>query len=56
MTEIMFNAARERGNAPKLGQLNPTGRYGVAEGASHSLVLRCQDHEKNLRTGGRGLT
>ena len=37
MTESMFNAARQRGTARKIGQLNPTGRYGVPEGVSNSL-------------------
>jgi hypothetical protein len=32
MTIQMFDAARERGTAQKIGQLNPMGRYGVAEG------------------------
>jgi hypothetical protein len=32
MTAQMFDAARERGTAQKIGQLNPMGRYGVAEG------------------------
>lgn len=31
MTAPTFEMARERGNAGKIGQLNPTGRYGVAE-------------------------
>ena len=37
MTAFMFDAARKRGNAGKIGQLNPTGRYGVPEGVSTSL-------------------
>jgi NAD(P)-dependent dehydrogenase (short-subunit alcohol dehydrogenase family) len=32
MTTITFDAARKRGTAGKIGQLNPLGRYGVAEG------------------------
>jgi hypothetical protein len=32
MTVQMFDLARERGTAAKIGQLNPMGRYGVAEG------------------------
>jgi len=31
MTNIMFDAARSRGTAGKIGQLNPLGRHGVAE-------------------------
>lgn len=32
MTVDTFDAARSRGTANKLGQLNPLGRYGIAEG------------------------
>lgn len=32
MTDVTFVAARQRGTAAKIGQLNPLGRYGVAEG------------------------
>lgn len=32
MTERVFDAARQRGTAQRIGQLNPMGRYGVAEG------------------------
>jgi NAD(P)-dependent dehydrogenase (short-subunit alcohol dehydrogenase family) len=32
MTVGTFDYARQRGNAGKIGQLNPLGRYGVAEG------------------------
>ncbi|KAG8749493.1 hypothetical protein FRC14_001315 [Serendipita sp. 396] len=32
MTATMFEMARQRGTAQKIGQLNPLGRYGVAEG------------------------
>ena len=31
MTAPVFDMARERGAGSKIGQLNPTGRYGVAE-------------------------
>jgi NAD(P)-dependent dehydrogenase (short-subunit alcohol dehydrogenase family) len=34
MTAPVFDNARQRGTANKLGQLNPLGRHGVAEGAS----------------------
>lgn len=36
MTVHSFEAARQRGTASKIGQLNPLGRYGVAEGNSNS--------------------
>jgi hypothetical protein len=32
MTALVFDNARQRGTADKIGQLNPMGRYGVAEG------------------------
>jgi hypothetical protein len=34
MTEPVFSMAKERGNTNKIGQLNPTGRYGVSEEVS----------------------
>jgi NAD(P)-dependent dehydrogenase (short-subunit alcohol dehydrogenase family) len=34
MTAPVFDRARQRGTADKLGQLNALGRYGVAEGTS----------------------
>ena len=34
MTAPTFEMARARGSAGKIGQLNPTGRYGVAEEVS----------------------
>lgn len=34
MTEPVFSMARERGATSKIGQLNPTGRYGVSEEVS----------------------
>jgi NAD(P)-dependent dehydrogenase (short-subunit alcohol dehydrogenase family) len=33
MTSDTFDYARSRGSAAKIGQLNPLGRYGIAEGA-----------------------
>lgn len=36
MTAPVFEMARERGRAGAIGQLNPTGRYGVAEEVSRS--------------------
>lgn len=37
MTVGTFDYARQRGTASKIGQLNPLGRYGVAEGGSSCL-------------------
>ena len=39
MTAPIFDQARKRGTHDKVGQLNPMGRYGVAEGASRQLYL-----------------
>jgi NAD(P)-dependent dehydrogenase (short-subunit alcohol dehydrogenase family) len=32
MTDLTFEYARQRGTVGKIGQLNPLGRFGVAEG------------------------
>lgn len=37
MTKDMFDSARQRGRESKIGQLNPMGRFGVAQGMD--LVL-----------------
>lgn len=34
MTAPVFDNARQRGTGDKIGQINPLGRYGVAEGTS----------------------
>ena len=34
MTAPVFDQARQRGKIDKIGQINPSGRYGVPEGAS----------------------
>jgi hypothetical protein len=39
MTAPVFNDARKRGTTDRVGQLNPMGRYGVAEGVSHFSIL-----------------
>ena len=39
MTAPVFNHARKRGTTDRVGQLNPMGRYGVAEGVSHLFIL-----------------
>jgi NAD(P)-dependent dehydrogenase (short-subunit alcohol dehydrogenase family) len=45
MTAPVFDHARQRGTADKIGQLNPMGRYGVAEGAAllHDIVTLTTD-------------
>lgn len=37
MTRNMFDAALEKGKAGKIGQVNPMGRYGVAQGTCFVL-------------------
>ena len=37
MTDATFEYARQRGTFGKIGQLNPLGRFGVAEG----MILFC---------------
>jgi NAD(P)-dependent dehydrogenase (short-subunit alcohol dehydrogenase family) len=39
MTAPVFDHARQRGTADKVGQLNPMGRYGVAQGTSLLYLL-----------------
>lgn len=39
MTTFTFEYARQRGSASKIGQLNPLGRFGVAEGIVTPLIL-----------------
>ena len=39
MTDVTFEYARQRGTLGKIGQLNPLGRFGVADG----MILR--NHE-----------
>lgn len=43
MTEMTFDYARARRSAGKIGQLNPLGRYGVAEGIKSKItdVMMC---------------
>jgi NAD(P)-dependent dehydrogenase (short-subunit alcohol dehydrogenase family) len=42
MTGLTFDFAHQRGTTSKIGQLNPMGRYGVAEGTLTSLALECE--------------
>jgi NAD(P)-dependent dehydrogenase (short-subunit alcohol dehydrogenase family) len=39
MTSDTFDYARQRGTTGKVGQLNPLGRFGVAEGPSITSFL-----------------
>lgn len=44
MTKIVFDGARERGTQAKIGQLNPTRRYGISEELAHAaLFLSCDE-------------
>ena len=40
MTDFTFELARQRGTAAKIGQLNPLGRYGIAEGTVEFSLVR----------------
>jgi len=41
MTKDVFDFARQRGKESKLGQLNPMGRFGVAQGIVPHAVVMC---------------
>jgi len=43
MTEYQFKGARQRGTGAKLGQLNPLGRYGVAEEIAQAALFLASD-------------
>ncbi|THH19947.1 hypothetical protein EW146_g1319 [Bondarzewia mesenterica] len=43
MTIGTFDYARKRGNAAKIGQLNPTGRFGVAEEVAQAALFLASD-------------
>jgi NAD(P)-dependent dehydrogenase (short-subunit alcohol dehydrogenase family) len=50
MTAPTFEMARERGNAGKIGQLNPTGRYGVAEEVRYEARSSVVEPQNELLT------
>jgi NAD(P)-dependent dehydrogenase (short-subunit alcohol dehydrogenase family) len=39
MTSMVMEYAKNKGTAAKVGQLNPLGRYGVAEGTSFVVIV-----------------
>lgn len=43
MTQITFEQARSRGSEGKIGQLNPTGRYGVSQEIAHAVTFLASD-------------
>lgn len=49
MTDITFEYARQRGTVSKIGQLNPLGRFGVAEGMIQLVKHQCFNNYKTTR-------
>ncbi|CAO1622971.1 unnamed protein product [Sympodiomycopsis kandeliae] len=43
MTKIVFDMAKEKGTQAKIGQLNPMGRYGVAEEIANAVIFLASD-------------
>lgn len=52
MTKPLFDGARQRGTVGKVGQLNPLGRYAVAEEVSEAIERASEDtaSENTART------
>lgn len=48
MTKGTFDYARQKGSAHKIGQLNPTKRYGVASEIAHVVAFMASDEASYL--------